>query len=93
MHVVIRHRSLGKRISIGNPLGTRKAKTVLDDCEPLIQASIPVQVIDKHFLDGGLLAHLMIATISDHLPCYRQKSIFVRAGLAIPRSTLAQGMT
>lgn len=66
---------------------------VRDDCEPLIQISIPAQVIDKHFLADGLLAHLMIATSSNHLPCYRQKSIFVRAGWAIPPSTLPQGMT
>ncbi|WP_259473812.1 IS66 family transposase, partial [Pseudomonas syringae] len=26
----------------------------------------------------------------DHLPLYRQEKIFGRAGLAIPRSTLAQ---
>ena len=32
----------------------------------------------------------MIAKFSDHLPLYRQESIFGRAGLAIPRSTLAQ---
>ena len=37
----------------------------------------------------------MIAKFADHLPVYRQESIFGRAGLAIPRSTLAQwvGMT
>ena len=27
---------------------------------------------------------------ADHLPLYRQETIFARAGLAIPRSTLAQ---
>ena len=32
----------------------------------------------------------MIAKFADHLPLYRQESIFGRAGLAIPRSTLAQ---
>ena len=30
------------------------------------------------------------AKFSDHLPLYRQERIFGRAGLAIPRSTLAQ---
>ncbi len=37
----------------------------------------------------------MIAKFADHLPLYRHESIFGRAGLAIPRSTLAQwvGMT
>ncbi|GKQ29489.1 hypothetical protein PSTH1771_14270 [Pseudomonas syringae pv. theae] len=32
----------------------------------------------------------MIAKFADHLPLYRQESIFGRAGLAISRSTLAQ---
>lgn len=32
----------------------------------------------------------MIAKFADHLPLYRQESIFGRAGLAIPCSTLAQ---
>lgn len=39
---------------------------------------------------AGLLAHVMIAKFADHLPLYRQESIFGRAGLAIPCSTLAQ---
>ncbi|EPN39810.1 transposase orf3, partial [Pseudomonas syringae pv. actinidiae ICMP 19096] len=39
---------------------------------------------------AGLLAHVMIAKFADHLPLYRQESIFGRAGLAISRSTLAQ---
>jgi transposase len=38
----------------------------------------------------GLLAHVMIAKFADHLPLYRQESIFGRVGLAAPRSTLAQ---
>jgi hypothetical protein len=32
----------------------------------------------------------MVAKYGDHLPLYRQEMIFARAGLAIPRSTLAQ---
>ncbi|MFK3796022.1 IS66 family transposase [Pseudomonas sp. NPDC088444] len=72
-----------------------RGKWVCDDCETLIQAPVPAQVIDKGIPTAGLLAHVMIAKFSDHLPLYRQESIFGRAGLAIPRSTLAQwvGMT
>lgn len=33
---------------------------------------------------------LLVAKYADHLPLYRQEAIFGRAGLAIPRSTLAQ---
>ncbi|WP_306419327.1 MULTISPECIES: IS66 family transposase [Pseudomonas] len=48
------------------------------------------QVIDKGIPTVGLLAQVMIANYADHLPLYRQEIIFGRAGLAIPRSTLAQ---
>ena len=67
-----------------------RGKWVCDDCETLIQARVPAQVIDKGIPTSGLLAHVMIAKFADHLPLYRQESIFGRAGLAIPRSTLAQ---
>lgn len=59
-------------------------------CETLIQAPVPAQVIDKGIPTAGLLAHVMVAKFADHLPLYRQEKIFVRAGLAIPRSTLAR---
>lgn len=67
-----------------------RGKWVCDDCETLIQAPVPAQIIDKGIPTAGLLAHVMIAKFADHLPLYRQESIFGRAGLAIPRSTLAQ---
>lgn len=67
-----------------------RGKWVCGDCEILIQAPVPAQVIDKGTPTAGLLAHVMIAKYGDHLPLYRQEKIFGRAGLAIPRSTLAQ---
>lgn len=67
-----------------------RGKWVCDQCETLIQAPVPAQVIDKGIPTAGLLAHVMIAKFADHLPLYRQESIFARAGLAIARSTLAQ---
>lgn len=67
-----------------------RGKWVCDNCETLIQAPVPPQVIDKGIPTSGLLAHVMIAKFADHLPLYRQESILGRAGLAIPRSTLAQ---
>jgi len=67
-----------------------RGKWVCGQCETLIQAPVPAQVIDKGIPTAGLLAHVMIAKFADHLPLYRQESIFGRAGLAIARSTLAQ---
>ncbi len=50
---------------------------------------MPAEVIDKGIPTSGLLAHVLVAKHADHLPLYRQEAIFGRAGLAIPRSTLA----
>jgi len=58
-----------------------RGKWVCDGCETLIQAPVPAQVIDKGIPTARLLAHVMIAKFADHLPLYRQESIFGRAGL------------
>ncbi len=57
-------------------------------CETLTQAPVAAHVIDKGIPTAGLLAHVLVAKFGDHLPLYRQESIFERAGYAIPRSTL-----
>ena len=67
-----------------------RGKWVCDECETLIQAPVPAQVIDKGIPTAGLLAQVLVAKYADHLPLYRQESIFGRAGLALPRSTLGQ---
>src|ERR1700712_1685826 len=67
-----------------------RGKWVCSHCETLVQAPVAPQIIDKGIPTTGLLAHVLIAKFVDHLPLYRQEAIFGRAGLAIPRSTLAQ---
>jgi transposase len=58
-------------------------------CETLIQAPVPAQIIDKGIPTSGLLAQVLVAKYADHLPLYRQETIFARSGYAIPRSTLS----
>ena len=67
-----------------------RGKWVCRRCERLIQAPVPPHVIDKGIPTAGLLAQVLVAKYLDHAPLYRQESIFGRAGLALPRSTLAQ---
>jgi transposase len=67
-----------------------RGKWVCRKCETLLQAPVPPQVIDKGIPAAGLLAQVLVAKYADHQPLYRQESIFERAGMAIPRSTLAQ---
>ena len=66
-----------------------RGKWVCADCETLTQAPVPAQVIDKGVPAAGLLAQVLVAKYGDHLPLYRQQKIFTRAGLELPRSTLA----
>ena len=67
-----------------------RGKWTCAQCQTLTQAPVPPHIIDKRMPTTGLLAQVLIAKFLDHLPLYRQEGIFGRAGLAIPRSTLAQ---
>ncbi len=67
-----------------------RGKWVCRRCERLIQAPVPPQVIDKGLPTASLLAQVLVAKFADHQPLYRQEGIFERAGLAIPRSRLAE---
>jgi transposase len=67
-----------------------RGKWACAKCQTLIQAPVPAQVIDKGVPTAGLLAQVLVAKYADHQPLYRQEGIFERAGVAIPRSTLAQ---
>ena len=67
-----------------------RGKWVCAACQTLVQAPVPAHVIDKGLPTTGLLAQVLVAKYADHLPLYRQETIFERAGLALPRSTLAQ---
>ena len=66
-----------------------RGKWVCKQCQTLIQAPVAPHIIDKGIPTSGLLAQVLVAKYADHLPLYRQENIFARAGLAIPRSTLA----
>ena len=67
-----------------------RGKWACSQCETVVQAPVDAHIIDKGIPTTGLLAQVLVAKYADHLPLYRQEGIFGRAGLAIPRSTLAQ---
>jgi transposase len=67
-----------------------RGKWACAKCQTLVQAPVPAQVIDKGMPTAGLLAQVLVAKYADHQPLYRQEVIFERAGVTIPRSTLAQ---
>ena len=58
-------------------------------CQSVHTAALPAKPIDKGIAAPGLIAHVAIGKYLDHLPLYRQESIFERMGMPIPRSTMA----
>ena len=67
-----------------------RGKWACAKCQTLTQAPVSAHIIDKGIPTAGLLAQVLVAKYADHLPLYRQETIFARAGMALPRSTLAQ---
>ena len=70
-----------------------RGKWVCDDCETLIQAPVPAQVIDKGIPTAGLLAHVMIAKFADHLPLYRLEQIAARQQVPLARRSRRPAMS
>ena len=58
-------------------------------CEVIAQAPAPSLPIRRGLAGPGLLAHVLVAKYSDHLPLYRQAEIYAREGIELDRSTLA----
>lgn len=53
----------------------------------VVTAPMPDHPIERSKADVGLLSHVIVSKFADHLPLYRQDSIFEREGLVIPRAT------
>ena len=58
-------------------------------CETIVQSPMPSLPIERGRPGPGLLAHVLVAKYADHLPLYRQSSIYAREGVELERSTLA----
>lgn len=66
-----------------------RGKWACRQCETVTQAPVPPHVIDKGIPTTNLLAQVLISKYADHQPLYRQEQIYARAGVELPRSTLA----
>ncbi|MFO7477767.1 MAG: IS66 family transposase [Methyloceanibacter sp.] len=58
-------------------------------CDRIVQAPAASRAIERGLAGPGLLAHVLVAKFSDHLPLYRQAEIYAREGVELERSTLA----
>src|ERR671916_889810 len=56
--------------------------------EAVVQAPAPERPITGGMATEALLAHVLVAKFSDHLPLYHQAQIFARQGIELDRSTL-----
>ena len=54
----------------------------------IAKAILPPEPIPKSGIGAGLLAHVIVSKMIDHLPLHRQESIFARHGWEVRRSTL-----
>jgi transposase len=70
-------------------LRIRRPKYGCRACGTIHQAPAPERPIAKGMASPSLLAHVLVSKYCDHTPLYRQSQIFVRHGVEIERSTLA----
>jgi transposase len=66
-----------------------RSKWACKQCETVKQVPVAPHIIDKGIPTTNLLAQVLISKYADHLPLYRQAQIYGRAGVELPRSTLA----
>ncbi|MFM8484885.1 MAG: transposase, partial [Bacteroidota bacterium] len=60
------------------------------DAVPVV-ASLPASLLERSIVSAGLLAQVVVAKYCDHLPLYRQESIYMsRHGVWLPRQTLCE---
>lgn len=67
-----------------------RPKHACPTCQRIVQVEAPSRPIERSFAGPGLLAHILTAKYSDHLPLYRQAQIYARDGVELDRSTMAE---
>lgn len=59
-------------------------------CETIVAEPVAPAIVDGGLAAPGLLAQVAIQKYADHLPLYRQETIFARHGIELSRTTLAE---
>jgi transposase len=68
---------------------TIRPKYACRTCEKVVSSLAPPHLIEGGLPTEAMIAHVLIAKYSEHLPLYRQAEIYARSGLELDRSTLA----
>jgi transposase len=76
-----------------DPATLRVTRGPLGPLGPVVVSAVkPAMPIAKGLPGSGLLAQVIVSKYFDHLPLYRQQSIFARQGVSIARSTMCDWM-
>jgi transposase len=59
-------------------------------CERIEAVPVAAAILDRSQADPSLLAQVVIAKYTDHLPLYRQEAIYARSGIDLARSTMGE---
>ncbi|MGD9925730.1 MAG: IS66 family transposase [Pseudorhodoplanes sp.] len=71
-------------------LVVRRPKYACRACEEvMVQAPAPARLIEGGLPTEATVAQVLVSKYADHLPLYRQAQIYVRQGITLDRSTLA----
>ena len=71
---------------------TRRPKYAFRDRDGVVQALAPAHIIESGLPTERLLAHIAVSKYADGLPLYRQEAIYLRGGVELSRSLMAQWM-
>ena len=71
---------------------TRRPKYAFRERDGVIQALAPAHIIESGLPSERLLAYIAVSKYADGLPLYRQEAIYLRDGVEISRSLMAQWM-
>lgn len=71
---------------------TRRPKYAFRGSDGVVQALAPAHIIEGSLPTERLLAYIAVSKYADGLPLYRQEAIYLRDGVEISRSLMAQWM-
>jgi transposase len=71
---------------------TRRPKYTFRGHDGVLQALAPAHIIESGLPTERLLAYIAVSKYADGLPLYRQEAIYLRDGVEISRSLMAQWM-
>ncbi len=71
---------------------TRRPKYAFRNHDGVVQAFAPAHIIESGLPTERLLAYIAVSKYADGLPLYRQEAIYLRDGVEISRSLMAQWM-